>query len=175
MDSWVPVPDGSDFPLANLPYGVFARAREPARVGIAIRDHLLDLSPLALPYASDFAQPTLNRFLARGRPAWDAVRAAVTELLADPRHRPAVNAHLHPQSSVRMRMPFDVADYVDFYASEHHATNVGRIFRPDGDPLTPNWRHLPIGYHGRAGTVVVSGTEVRAPVRPVPARPTRTP
>ena len=174
MDSWVPVPDGSDFPVTNLPYGVFARAPGPARVGIAIGDYVLDLSALDLPHRADFAQPTLNPFLTRGRPAWDAVRTALTDLLTDPGYRLDVRAHLHPRSAVRMLMPFDVADYVDFYASEHHATNVGRIFRPGGDPLTPNWRHLPIGYHGRAGTVVVSGTEVRRPCgqyRPDPHAP----
>jgi fumarylacetoacetase len=88
----------------------------------------------------------------------------VSDLLTDAQHIPAVEPRLHPLSSVRMQLPFTVADYVDFYAFEAHATNVGRIFRPDGAPLTPNWKHLPIGYHGRAGTVVVSGTDVRRPL-----------
>lgn len=80
-----------------------------------------------------------------------------------PAHRPDIEPLLHPLGSVTLHLPYDVADYVDFYASEHHATNVGKIFRPDGDALTPNWKHLPIGYHGRSGTVVVSGTDVIRP------------
>jgi fumarylacetoacetase len=91
------------------------------------------------------------------------VRAQVRELLTDEAHRPAVEPHLVPREQVQLHRPFEVADYVDFYASEHHAANVGRIFRPDGEPLTPNWKHLPIGYHGRAGTVVVSGTDIVRP------------
>jgi fumarylacetoacetase len=101
--------------------------------------------------------------MARGRRAWTSVRSRLVELLTDERHRPTVEPHLVPLASVELRLPFDVADYVDFYASEHHASNVGRIFRPDGEPLTPNWKHLPIGYHGRAGTVVVSGTPIVRP------------
>src|SRR5262249_59641445 len=99
-----------------------------------------------------FQTGTLNAFLALGRPHWTMVHARVAELAAD-----VAAADVQPQ------MPFDVADYVDFYSSEHHAGNVGRIFRPGQSPLPPNWRHLPIGYHGRAGTVVVSGTPVGRP------------
>ena len=91
------------------------------------------------------------------------MRAAVTQWLSDPAYRPVLEPMLTPVDDLALVLPFTVADYVDFYASEAHATNVGRIFRPDGPPLTPNWKHLPIGYHGRAGTVVVSGTEVRRP------------
>ncbi|MER7396000.1 fumarylacetoacetase [Streptomyces sp. NPDC000151] len=165
--SWVPVPEHSDFPVQNLPYGIFSRAGEPPRAGVAIGEHVLDLSRLGadagLPYAEDFAAPTLNPFMARGREAWRAVRARLTELLTDARHRAAVEPHLVPRDAVTLHLPFEVADYVDFYASEHHASNVGRVFRPTQPPLTPNWKHLPIGYHGRAGTVVVSGTPVVRP------------
>ncbi|MFL6056507.1 MAG: fumarylacetoacetate hydrolase family protein, partial [Actinoallomurus sp.] len=161
--TWVPVPDDSDFPLQNLPYGVFSRDGERPRVGVAIGESVLDLSRLDLPYAADFAAASLNPFMARGRAAWQAVRARLTELLGDEAHRPAVEPHLIPLDQVRLHLPFEVADYVDFYASEHHASNVGRIFRPTQEPLTPNWKHLPIGYHGRAGTVVVSGTPVVRP------------
>jgi fumarylacetoacetase len=98
-----------------------------------------------------------------GRPAWSAVRSWLTELLTHEAYRDLVESHLVPQADVEMRMPFEVADYVDFYSSQHHAENVGRIFRPDGEPLTPNWKHLPIGYHGRSGTVVVSGTDIVRP------------
>ena len=170
--SWVPVPPGSDFPLANLPYGVFSRPGEDPRVGVAIGEHVLDLTP-----ALDdpvFAGPSLNAFLAQGRPRWREVRERVTELLSNDAHRPSVEPHLARRDQVRLFLPFDVADYVDFYASLDHAQNLGRIFRPDQEPLTPNWRWLPIGYHGRAGTVVVSGTPVVRPrgQRKTPADPT---
>ena len=98
-----------------------------------------------------------------GRPSWSAVRSWLVELVTHEGYRDLVESHLVPQSEVTLHLPFEVADYVDFYSSEHHAENVGRIFRPDGDALTPNWKHLPIGYHGRAGTVVVSGTDVVRP------------
>src|SRR5690606_15005303 len=94
---------------------------------------------------------------------WWAVRTRLTELLTDPHAAPAVRPLLRPLETVSPVLPFEVADYVDFYSSEHHATNAGRIFRPDGPPLPENWRHLPVGYHGRAGTVVVSGTPVVRP------------
>ncbi|WP_030623360.1 fumarylacetoacetase [Streptomyces sclerotialus] len=165
--SWVPVPEHSDFPVQNLPYGIFSRAGEPPRAGVAIGEHVLDLSRLGadagLPYAEDFAAPALNPFMARGRDAWRAVRARLTELLTDERYRAAVGPHLVPRAEVTLHLPFEVADYVDFYASEHHASNLGRVFRPNQPPLMPNWKHLPVGYHGRAGTVVVSGTPVVRP------------
>jgi fumarylacetoacetase len=148
--------------LAALPYGVFSRPGERPRAGVAVGDGILDLSALPLEHAADFAEPSLNAFMARGRQAWLSTRAEVTDVLR-------TGQSLIPRSEVRMHLPFEVADYVDFYSSEHHATNVGRIFRPDGEPLPPNWRHLPIGYHGRAGTVVVSGTPIRRPSGPLGA------
>jgi fumarylacetoacetase len=173
--SWVDVPEGSDFPIENLPYGAFSTAPgEPPRIGVAVGDHVLDLAPaLADPV---FGEPTLNGFLAQGRPRWRAVRARITELLTAQRHRPAVEPHLRPRPAVTLHLPFQVADYVDFYASEDHATNLGRMFRPDQAPLTPNWKWIPIGYHGRAGTVVVSGTPVVRPSgqRKAPADPAPT-
>ncbi|HEX6872063.1 MAG TPA: fumarylacetoacetase [Micromonosporaceae bacterium] len=161
--TWVAVGEGSGFGAANLPYGVFSRPGEAARVGVAIGEQVVDLSRLDLPHAADFATPSLNAFLSRGRAAWTAVRARLTELLTNESYRPLVQPHLVSQAEVTMHLPIEVADYVDFYASEHHAANVGRIFRPDGEPLTPNWKHLPIGYHGRSGTIVVSGTPVVRP------------
>ena len=101
--------------------------------------------------------------MAQGRARWSDVRARITELLTDPRHRAVVEAALHPLSGVRLHLPFEVGDYVDFYASENHAANVGRLFRPGGEALMPNWKHLPVGYHGRSGTVVLSGTPVTRP------------
>jgi fumarylacetoacetase len=157
--SWVEGAEGSGFGLAHLPYGVFSRGGEPPRVGVAIGAHVLDLS-VALGDAW-FDQPRLNPFLAAGPPAWASTRARLQELLGpDAAPRPEL---LIPRGAVRMHLPFEVADYVDFYSSIEHATNVGRLFRPDTDPLLPNWRHLPVGYHGRAGTVVVSGTPIRRP------------
>ncbi|MEX5711563.1 MULTISPECIES: fumarylacetoacetase [unclassified Parafrankia] len=159
--SWVPVPKGSDFPLQNLPYGAFSADGGSPRIGVAIGDHVLDLAAaLGDPV---FARPRLNEFLSRGRRHWTAVRARITDLLTDPAQKAAARPSLIPRDAVRLHLPVDVADYVDFYASEHHASNVGRILRPGGDPLNPNWRHLPVGYHGRSGTVVVSGTEIVRP------------
>ncbi|MET8575207.1 fumarylacetoacetase [Streptomyces sp. NPDC005012] len=160
--TWVPVPDGSPFPIQNLPYGVFApKGGGPARVGVAVGEQVLDL---AAALGDDvFARGSLNAFMAQGRPRWQEVRARITRLLTDEAHRPAVEPHLFAQADVDLAMPFEAADYVDFYASEHHASNIGRMFRPGGDPLTPQWKHLPIGYHGRAGTLVPSGTPVVRP------------
>lgn len=161
--SWAAVPNGSDFPVQNLPYGVFSHARQAPRVGVAIGTHILDVSALDVPHAADFAEPTLNRFMSRGRAAWTTTRRRLIELLTDETYRRYVEPHLLAAEEVRLHLPFAVADFVDFYASEHHAANVGRIFRPHGEPLTRNWKHLPVGYHGRAGTVVVSGTPVVRP------------
>ena len=115
--------------------------------------------------ATAWQTASLNAFLALGRPAWTIARAWLTEILTGDVHRARVEPHLHPLDTVTMHLPIEVADYVDFYASEDHASNVGKIFRPDNAALPPNWKHLPIGYHGRSGTVVVSGTDVVRPTR----------
>jgi fumarylacetoacetase len=106
-----------------------------------------------------FAAPALNPFMAQGRARWIEVRERITALVTGD----VPDAAVHAVDAVVLHLPFEVADYVDFYASEHHATNLGRLFRPDAEPLTPNWKHMPVGYHGRAGTVVVSGTDVVRP------------
>ncbi|MFB6630097.1 fumarylacetoacetase [Streptomyces sp. NPDC056362] len=161
--------EGDPFGPHNLPYGVFSTPDEPGRrrLGVRVGGHVLDAGAaahaLGSPYASLLAQPSLNPLLAAGRTAWRDVRRALTAWVTVPAHRADIEPLLHPLDAVTLHLPYEVADYVDFYASEHHATNVGRIFRPDGDALTPNWKHLPIGYHGRAGTVVVSGTDVVRP------------
>ncbi|MET9018980.1 fumarylacetoacetase [Actinopolymorpha sp. NPDC004070] len=164
---WVPVPEGSPFTVHNLPYGVFSLPDEEPRVGVAVGDHVLDLAPLAASEYADFAgvftASSLNPFMALGARAWHAVRHWLTERLTDEAFRSLVEPELLPVDQVRLHLPFEVADYVDFYASEHHATRLGRLLRPNEPPLTPNWRHLPIGYHGRAGTVAVSGTPVTRP------------
>ncbi|WP_231707025.1 fumarylacetoacetase [Tsukamurella sputi] len=159
--TWAPVPFGSGFGVDNLPYGVFRPVAGAARVGVRIGDHVLDLA--AALRDEVFAAPSLNGFLARGRAAWRATRAEIVALLTDPAREAANAAHLYALAEVALQLPFEVADYVDFYASEHHATNLGRLFRPDSDALLPNWKHLPVGYHGRAGTVVASGTPVVRP------------
>ncbi|HET7399823.1 MAG TPA: fumarylacetoacetase [Intrasporangium sp.] len=153
----VPVPAGSPYGRDNLPYGVFsAPGREP-RVGVRVGDSVLDL---AAALGDDrFAQPSLGGLLARGRAAWAETRRRVRAVVdGDP---PAYA--VLPLDAVRLHLPFAVGDYVDFYCSEHHATILGRILRPGQEPLPPNWKHLPVGYHGRSGTVVVSGTDVRRP------------
>ncbi|MGY1437368.1 fumarylacetoacetase [Streptomyces reniochalinae] len=166
----------------NLPYGLFTTPDAPGhrRLGVRFGDDVLDLGAAAAAFGSLHTEvlraPSLNALMAAGRPVWQAVRAEVRAWLTDETHRETAARHLLPLPQVRLHLPFEVADYVDFYASEHHATNVGRIFRPDSEALTPNWKHLPIGYHGRAGTVVVSGTPVtrprgqrKPPSEPVPA------
>ncbi len=166
--SWVPVPGGSPFPLQNLPYGIFSRGERPPRVGVAIGADVLDLGELARAGLLDgpdgvFESPSLNAFMAAGPVVWAGTRRRLTDLLADRVWRGRVSPALRPLESVTLHLPFEVADYVDFYSSIDHATNMGRILRPGAEPLTPNWRHLPVAYHGRAGTVVVSGTPVVRP------------
>lgn len=159
--TWAPVPAGSGFGVENLPYGVFRPAGGAPRVGARIGDHVLDLAAaLGDPV---FAAPSLNGFLARGRADWRRVRAEIVALLTDPARAAEGTAALCPLTEATLQLPFEVADYVDFYASEHHATNLGRLFRPDSAALLPNWKHLPVGYHGRAGTVVASGTPIVRP------------
>jgi len=178
--SWVAsaAPGGTDFPLQNLPFGVFRRrgAEEAWRVGVAIGELVLDVpacaaavafTGLAAEAAADCAAPALNALMARGRAHWTALRHAIFARLdtddadAD-RWQDQVAPCLIPQADVEMALPADVGDYTDFYASVFHATNVGRMMRPD-TPLLPNYKHVPIGYHGRASSLVVSGTPVRRP------------
>lgn len=151
----------TDFGTTTLPYCSFtADDLDGPRVGVGVGEGVLDLTGLAPALLPDlaplFAAGTLDALLATDRETWSVVRTALLEHVSG-------SPEVRDASGVELRLPFTVADYVDFYASRHHATNVGRIFRPDGEPLTPNWNHLPIGYHGRAGTVVVSGTPVRRP------------
>jgi fumarylacetoacetase len=144
----------SGFGLDHLPYGVFSVAGGPRRVGVRCEDRVIDL--FAASGRPEFDTPSLNAFLALGSEVWRQTRDEVRSLAE-------AGGHAVPLDDVVLHLPVEIADYVDFYASLDHATNVGRMFRPDGEALTPNWRHLPIGYHGRAGTVVVSGTPVTRP------------
>ncbi len=151
MVSAIEIPDGSLFGLDNLPYGIFTVGGASPRAGVRVADSVIDLA--AALRDEVFTAPALNPFMAEGPARWAAARVRIIELItaADVPARA-----IHPLREVEVRLPFEVADYVDFYASEHHASNVGRLFRPGAEPLTPNWKHLPIGYHGRSGTVVVS-------------------
>ncbi|TFV77425.1 fumarylacetoacetase [Blastococcus sp. CT_GayMR19] len=159
--TWLDLPADTGFGVGNLPYGVFSTPGTGRRTGVAIGDLVLDLA--AATGDGVHATGSLNAFLARGPEAWRELRAQLTAWFTDDGHRGTVAPHLVPRSQVTMHLPVEVADYVDFYSSQHHAENLGRMFRPDSEPLTPNWKHLPIGYHGRAGTVQVSGTPVLRP------------
>lgn len=161
-------PSGRDlFGPANLPYGVFSIENSDRRVGVRLGDQVLDVAACAeragMESAAIWRQPSLNALLAEGPAAWRSARDWLAETVANGAKRARLEEILIPLGDVTIHLPIEVADYVDFYASEHHATNVGRIFRPDSPPLTPNWKHLPIGYHGRSGTVVVSGTDIVRP------------
>jgi fumarylacetoacetase len=154
----VTVPPGSLFGPHNLPYGVFSVDGSTPRVGTRLGDTVIDLAVLLGDEV--FARPTLNDFMSQGYDRWVAVRAELAERVTGEVPDDAV----HPVDDVSLHLPIEVADYVDFYASEHHAANLGRLFRPDNpDPLMPNWKHLPVGYHGRASSIVVSGTDVIRP------------
>ncbi|GAA2153773.1 fumarylacetoacetate hydrolase [Humibacillus xanthopallidus] len=176
MTTWLDVPTDHPFGIDTLPYGVFSTDDAPERrVGVRIGDLVLDAGAVAAvgrdaglvgdgpDLAAVWQTPSLNAFLSLGRPAWTVAREWLNEILRDDVHRAGVEPHLIPLDRITLHLPVEVADYVDFYASEHHASNVGQIFRPDNAALPPNWKHLPIGYHGRAGTVVVSGTDVVRP------------
>jgi fumarylacetoacetase len=165
----------TDFPIQNLPVGIFRRtgSKEEFRGGIAIGDQILDLTAFAnLHLLSGFAaqavqaccKPTLYRFMALGQPAWSALRASVSKILSeDSAHEGMMRGCLVPQSDAEMAMPVRVGDYTDFYASVHHATNVGKLFRPD-QPLLPNYKWVPIAYHGRSSSIGISGQQLHRPM-----------
>ncbi|WP_128546129.1 fumarylacetoacetase [Larkinella soli] len=167
----------------TLPYGIFSYGIASPRVGVLVKepvpgspvagDHILDLEIVSLlGFFKDlpldpavFAKPVLNDFMALGKPVWQAVRRRLIDLLEHP-DKPFIEIAeqvLIDPARVTMHLPVRVGDYTDFYASEEHASNVGRMFRPDGNPLLPNWKHLPVAYHGRASSIVVSGTPIRRP------------
>jgi fumarylacetoacetase len=168
VSSWVEVAADHQFGLHTLPFGVFTDATRPHPcVGVAIGGAILDLtaaSAVLLPeHAALFCGGTLDALLAAGRGTWSAVRVALTSWLTDEQHAGVLAPLLIPATAATMRLPFSVADYVDFYSCEEHAANVGQILRPGQPPLPANWRHLPVGYHGRAGTVMISGTSITRP------------
>ena len=172
--SFIVVAENSDFPLQNLPYGVFQPQGEHARVGVAIGTEVLDLAALEaaglLPTGAQnvFGQTSLNAFIALGRPVWQQVRARLQQLLsadcAELRDNAALRAKaFYPQASVSMLLPIEVPGYTDFYSSKEHAYNVGCMFRDPKNALMQNWSELPVGYNGRASSVVVSGTDLVRP------------
>ena len=187
MTSWIEVPEGHDFPLANLPFGIFSTASRSARPGMRLGDHVIDLSALfdagllnGLGLSSEvLGASALNPLMKFGKPVTVALRERVQTLFASDsaglRDRPDLHTScLVPASSVTMHMPVKVGDYTDFYSSEDHARNVGKMFRDPENALLPNWKHMPVGYHGRASSIVVSGTPLRRPLgqtRPDPEAP----
>ena len=173
LESWISVSPESDFPIQNLPFGVFERG-DSQRLGVAIGERILDLSKAAQAgFFDDVCErellqaPVLNPLLAAGRQTWAPLRERLSQLLrigGDSRLRDAnVERFLCRQAAVEMRLPMEVGDYVDFYSSIEHATNLGRLFRPNAEALLPNWRWLPVAYHGRSSTIVIDGTPIRRP------------
>jgi fumarylacetoacetase len=177
LKSWVDVPQGSDFPIQNLPFGVFRTESQLPRVGVAIGDKILDLKALHilgylenLPFRlEDFLADSLNPMMKHGKKASRDLRNRISKLLRsdmpdlrDREHH--VKQVLVSQSEVQMLLPIRVGDYTDFYSSEDHARNVGTMFRDPAKALLPNWKHLPVGYHGRASSIVVSGTPINRPM-----------
>ncbi|KAH9613669.1 hypothetical protein KSS87_005169 [Heliosperma pusillum] len=178
LKSFLQVSPESHFSIQNLPYGVFKpEPGSPPRPGVAIADFVLDLSVISSAglfsgpflHGSDcFHQPTLNKFASMGRPAWTEARATIQKLLSDTESTLRDNASLRqealiPMSKVEMLVPMNIGDYTDFFASMHHAKNCGLIFRGPENAINPNWFHLPIAYHGRASSVVISGTDIVRP------------
>ncbi|XP_003738254.1 fumarylacetoacetase [Galendromus occidentalis] len=178
MRSFVEVPSGSDFPIENLPYGIFSRiGHTNRRVGVAIGDRVLDVAMVCHLFRGEaiagkqhvFHQETLNDFMALGKAAWRETRLNLQRLLSidEPELRdnaPLRQQALIPITQVKMHLPARIGDYTDFYSSLDHATNVGVMFRGKDNALMPNWKHLPVGYHGRASSVVVSGTPIKRPL-----------
>src|SRR5688572_4997635 len=159
LRSWVEYPVDTDFPIQNLPFGVFRRkgSKETPRGGVAIGDQIFDLAALGIDTG-----PNLNRLAASGRTALRELRKALSLLFSDPGKAKRFKKHLLPMKKAELFLPVAVGDYSDFFAGIHHATNMGRMFRPD-NPLLPNYKWVPIGYHGRASSIVVSGTPLRRP------------
>ncbi|WP_211474480.1 fumarylacetoacetase [Collimonas humicola] len=175
LKSFIPTPPESHFPIQNLPFGVFSNAADPApRVGVAIGGQVLDLAALAdsglLTLSPEvFRQPTLNAFIALGRQTWRSTRASISELLRHDNIQLRDNQALREkvfvvQDQATMHLPLEIPGYTDFYSSKEHATNVGSMFRDPANALLPNWLHIPIGYNGRASSVVVSGTSLQRPM-----------
>ncbi|MES1222905.1 MAG: fumarylacetoacetate hydrolase family protein, partial [Bacteroidota bacterium] len=176
LKSWIDVPKGSDFPIQNLPFGIFKSKDKSPVAGVAIGDQVVDQAYLHLNgFFSSlnlspgiFNQKYLNDFIALGRKKCGEVRERISALLRDDNDELKLNSGvpakaLIPMKEVEMLMPVHIPNYTDFYSSEEHATNVGCMFRDPKNALLPNWKHLPVGYHGRASSIVVSGTPIHRP------------
>ncbi len=176
LRSWIEVDRTSDFPIQNLPFGIFKTETLKPRTGVAIGDQVFDLAATSkLGYFNKlkfdtqvFSKPYLNDFIALGKPMWRAVRDRISQLLDEenPELRDdeaAVAKILLPQSEVEMLLPVKIGDYTDFYSSIDHATNMGKMFRDPANALLPNWKHIPVGYHGRSSSITVSGTDFHRP------------
>jgi fumarylacetoacetase len=161
LKSWVESANepGCDFPIQNLPFGIFKRkgAAESPRGGVAIGDQILDLAALGIKTG-----PTLNGIAAMGRPAWRKIRQSLSDGLSKEKNRKRLSRHLVPMKQAQLFLPLAIGDYTDFFSGIHHATNMGKMLRPD-NPLLPNYKWVPIGYHGRGSSIVVSGTQVVRP------------
>lgn len=176
LRSFIEVAADSDFPIQNLPFGIFSTAAQAIpRAGVAIGDYVLDLAVLQtaglLNPGADavFSQPTLNAFIAMGKDSWRATRSAISALLQHDQPRLRDDATLRtqalvPMAQAQMHLPVQITGYTDFYSSKEHATNVGMMFRDPANALLPNWLHLPVGYNGRASSVIISGTDVQRPM-----------
>ena len=176
--SWIEVRDDSDFPIQNIPFGVARIPGDKVRCVSRIGNYVIDLYALAELGHLDglgiddlrvFRDPALNAFIALGRPAWRAVRDRISHLFRDDNEAIRDNIEektrvLHHILNVQMQMPVEVGDYTDFYSSIEHATNVGKMFRDPDNALLPNWKHLPVGYHGRSSSIVISGTDIHRPM-----------
>ena len=181
--SWIEVAADSDFPIQNIPFGIFKTADKSPRLATIIGDRVIDLQNLAaLGYFDEldieievFAQSYINDFMALGKAKTSAVRDRIAELFdANNAALRETKNILHPVATVELLMPIKVGDYTDFYSSREHATNVGTMFRDPNNALLPNWLHIPVGYHGRSSSIVVSGTDIRRPkgqMRPNPEQP----
>ena len=176
LKSWVEIPDNSDFPIQNLPFGIFKTEYMDAGAGVAIGDHILDLTylhengffdGLGLP-SGVFNHNCLNQFIGLGKDKTRELRNRISELLEESNdelrdNKPARELALIPMDEAEMLMPVKIPNYTDFYSSEEHATNVGTMFRDPENALLPNWKHIPVGYHGRASSIVASGTDIHRP------------
>lgn len=171
MNTWLTISPDSDFSIHNLPFGIFSKDGGSKRIGVAIGDFVIDL--LAAHKLGVFDGPNvtndalendfLNDFIALGKPTTNAVRLRLQEHLCDESSPLKGSAAMIPMSEVQMHLPVKVGDYTDFYSSIEHATNVGKMFRDPENALLPNWKHLPVGYHGRASSIVVSGVDIHRP------------
>jgi len=176
LTSWLSVPENSDFPIQNIPFGVFLTRDDVITIGTRIGDHAVDLGALHqlgyfkdIPLTDDiFLQDTLNDFISDGKKTWRLVRNRISELFEKNNRELQQNKDhqkivLFTMDEIEMQLPVQIGDYTDFYSSKEHATNVGKMFRDPENALLPNWLHLPVGYHGRSSTIIPSGTPIRRP------------